>query len=157
MSEQFGIVSIIFFLLLVIWLAGVTYFLFQITHHYNSLVRLTDRRTLSSMLDKLISQAKGNQDGFIQLEQRVREQERKSQFQIQKIGLLRYNPFADTGGEQSFVVSLLDQNNSGIILTSLQGRSGTRWYAKLIKKGKGIEFDLSKDEEEALKKAKQLS
>ena len=109
------------------------------------------------MLDKLISQAKSNQSGFVQLEQRLREQERKSQFQIQKIGLLRYNPFADTGGEQSFVVSLLDQNNSGIILTSLQGRSGTRWYAKLIKKGKGVEFDLSKDEEEALKKAKQLT
>ncbi|MCR4263328.1 MAG: DUF4446 family protein [Candidatus Roizmanbacteria bacterium] len=157
MGQQLGIVSTLFFLLLIIWLGGVSYFLYRITHHYNGLVRLTDRRTLSSMLDKLISQAKSNQSGFVQLEQRLREQERKSQFQIQKIGLLRYNPFADTGGEQSFVVSLLDQNNSGIILTSLQGRSGTRWYAKLIKKGKGVEFDLSKDEEEALKKAKQLT
>src|SRR3989338_6850057 len=117
---------------------------------------VTDPRKISTKLDKIIKQ-KNNQSGFVQLEQRLREQERKSQFQIQKIGLLRYNPFADTGGEQSFVVSLLDQNNSGIILTSLQGRSGTRWYAKLVKRGEGVEFDLSKDEEEALKKAKQLS
>ena len=87
----------------------------------------------------------------------LKEQEKKSQFQIQKIGLLRYNPFADTGGEQSFVISLLDHHNSGMILTSLQGRSGTRWYAKQVKKGKGTEFELSKEEEEAVKKAKQLS
>ncbi|MBI4137024.1 DUF4446 family protein [Candidatus Roizmanbacteria bacterium] len=157
MGEQLDIVSVLFFLLLVIWLGTVSYFLYRISHHYNGLVKLTDRRTLSSMLDKLVSQTKSNQDGFIQLEHRLKDQERKSQFQLQKIGLLRYNPFADTGGEQSFVVSLLDQNNSGIILTSLQGRSGTRWYAKLVRKGKGVEFDLSKDEEEALKKAKQLS
>ena len=91
-----------------------------------------------------------------ELEIRIKELENKSKKQIQKIGLLRYNPFADTGGEQSFIVSLLDYNNSGIILTSLQGRSGTRWYAKKVKRGKGTEFDLSKEEEEAIKKAKPL-
>ena len=152
-----GVLPILFFSLLTLWLGAVSYFLFKNIHHYNTLIKTGDRNTLSGILDQLLSRAKGNQQSIQQIDDRLKEQEKKSQFQIQKIGLLRYNPFADTGGEQSFVISLLDHHNSGMILTSLQGRSGTRWYAKQVKKGKGTEFELSKEEEEAVKKAKQLS
>src|SRR3989344_455369 len=46
----------------------------------------------------------------------------------QKISVLRYNPYQDTGGDQSFSVALLDGKSDGIILTSLHSRSGTRVY-----------------------------
>ena len=45
---------------------------------------------------------------------------------IQKINLLRFNPFDDVGGDQSFVLTLLDKDNSGVLLTSLHHRSFTR-------------------------------
>ena len=75
---------------------------------------------------------------------------------MQKVGILRFNPFADTGGDQSFVFAILDGNDTGIVLTSLHSRSTTRWYAKNVKKGKGVDFDLSQEEEKTIKTAVSL-
>lgn len=76
----------------------------------------------------------------------------KKESGIQKIGLHRFNPFNELGGDQSFVLVLLDANNSGIIVTSLHGRKNTRIYSKLIKNGKADKMALSKEEELAIKK-----
>jgi len=76
---------------------------------------------------------------------------------IQKIGLVRFNPFKDTGGDQSFVLALVDGQDTGVVISSLHTRTGTRWYAKGVVKGKGVEYDLSEDEEKALRGAKHLS
>ncbi|MBU1118009.1 DUF4446 family protein [Patescibacteria group bacterium] len=72
---------------------------------------------------------------------------------IQKTHLLRFNPFDDVGGDQSFILVLLDKDNSGILLTSLHHRSFTRIYAKSIKKGQGDNITLSKEEKSAILKA----
>lgn len=69
-----------------------------------------------------------------------------------KVNLTRFNPFKDLGGEQSFILSILDKNNSGAILTSLHNRDITRIYAKGIKKGKGDNITLSKEEKLAIVK-----
>lgn len=69
-----------------------------------------------------------------------------SQFNI---GLVKFNPFSDTGGEQSFVVSLLDRHGSGILITSLHGRGITRLYAKKVTGGH-CDQELSAEEKQAL-------
>jgi hypothetical protein len=69
-----------------------------------------------------------------------------------KINITRFNPFDDIGGDQSFVFSILDQNNSGAILTSLHNRDLTRIYAKPIKNGEGDNITLSKEEKLAIVK-----
>ena len=74
---------------------------------------------------------------------------------IQKIGLVRFNPFKDTGGDQSFILSLIDGNDTGVIISGLYARSGTRWYAKKVVNGKGADHNLSEDEKKALKLADQ--
>lgn len=71
---------------------------------------------------------------------------------IKKIGIVRFNPFNNTGGDQSFAIALLNSNNSGILISSLYLREGTRIYAKPIIELKST-YPLSKEEEEALKKA----
>lgn len=71
---------------------------------------------------------------------------------IQKINLLRFNPFGDVGGDQSFILTMLDNENSGILLTSLHHRSFTRLYAKPIKGGEGDNITLSKEEKSAILK-----
>jgi len=68
---------------------------------------------------------------------------------LQKVGFKRYNPFQETGGNQSFILALLDQNNNGVILTSLHQRQLTRVYAKQINKGE-CENKLSEEESEVL-------
>lgn len=69
-----------------------------------------------------------------------------------KVNITRFNPFNDLGGEQSFILSILDQDNSGVIITSLHNRDTTRIYAKPIKKGKGDNITLSKEEKLAIVK-----
>ena len=54
---------------------------------------------------------------------------------FQRVGLVRYNPFEETGGNQSFALALLDAGGDGWVLSSLHARSGTRVYAKAIKAG----------------------
>lgn len=72
---------------------------------------------------------------------------------VQKIALKRYNPYHDTGGDQSFSVVLLDGQGDGVVLTSLHSRSGTRVFAKPIKEGKEDSFELSEEESTVVKKA----
>jgi len=69
-----------------------------------------------------------------------------------KLNLVRFNPFDDLGSDQSFILSLLDQNNSGVIITSLHHRNFTRIYAKPIKLGEGDGITLSKEEKSAILK-----
>ena len=69
-----------------------------------------------------------------------------------KIGIIRFNPFDDVGGDQSFILTILDKNNSGAIVTSLHNRDISRIYAKPIKNGIGENITLSKEEKSAIVK-----
>lgn len=73
---------------------------------------------------------------------------------IHKVGVVRYNPFNDIGGNQSFVVALLDGDNSGVVITSLHTREGTRIFSKAIFEGGSAEGTLTEEEEKAIKTAK---
>lgn len=72
---------------------------------------------------------------------------------VSNIGLVRFNPFDDMGGDQSFALALLDQHKSGVIITSLHTRENTRIFAKPVKNGEGQSISLSKDEKLAIVKA----
>lgn len=75
-----------------------------------------------------------------------------SKLHIQKIGLVRYNPFSNVGGDQSFSLALLDNDNTGVVITSLYAENGNRIYGKEIEKGKS-EYTLSEEEQKAINKA----
>jgi hypothetical protein len=70
----------------------------------------------------------------------------------QKTGLIRFNPFKEIGGDQSFSLALLDGENSGFVITGLYGRELNRVYVKPIKKGKST-YSLSEEEKKAIEKA----
>ena len=72
---------------------------------------------------------------------------------IQKIGVIRYNPFPDVGGNQSFSIALLDKNDNGLVITSLYTPDGTRVYCKPIIKSQS-KYNLSQEEKAAIQKAK---
>lgn len=145
------------FVFLLLWLGVLTFLFYKSKSHYNKLTKGTNRQSLHSILDILLKDVQTNKHETKDLIKRITKQEEASEFTLQKTSLLRFNPFADTGGQQSFIIGLLDSRNSGILITSLQGRSGTRWYAKQVKEGKGVKYDLSKEEKEAVKEAKLLS
>ena len=68
---------------------------------------------------------------------------------IQMVEVMRYNPYGDVGGDQSFSVLLLDGKKNGIMLTSLHSRAGTRIYVKPVKEGKS-ELELSAEEKKLM-------
>jgi len=80
------------------------------------------------------------------------ELEALSQQSLQKVGVVRFNPFADTGGDQSFAVALLDADGNGVVLSSLHGRADTRIFAKPVQAGRS-KHALSDEEQDAIRKA----
>ena len=74
------------------------------------------------------------------------------QFALSKVGLVRFNPFGDTGGDHSFSIALLDHKENGVVISAVHARSGTRVYAKDIIEGKA-KHNLSKEEAKALEDA----
>lgn len=87
------------------------------------------------------------------ISQELKNLKKESNFFIKKVGIVRYNPFSEIGGNQSFSIALLNENNDGIIITSLFTREGNRVYGKPIKNGQS-EYLLSKEEKEAIEQAK---
>ncbi len=79
--------------------------------------------------------------------------EKNSKFFLQKVGIIRFNPFPEVGSNQSFSIALLDNNNDGVVITSLYSREENRVYGKPIKNGIS-EYSLSKEEITAIEKAK---
>lgn len=67
-----------------------------------------------------------------------------------KIGMVRFNPFKDVGGDQSFAIALLNGKNNGITLSSLYSRDGARFYAKSIINGESTKYPLTQEEKEAI-------
>ncbi len=72
---------------------------------------------------------------------------------IHKIGIIRFNPFKDIGGDQSFALALLDGKDSGIVISSLHTREGTRIYSKPVTKGISEKYVLTEEEKVAIKQA----
>lgn len=72
---------------------------------------------------------------------------------VQHVGVVRFNPFEDTGSNQSFALALLDGRNNGIVISSLHSRQATRLYLKPITDGRS-ETALSAEENEALRQAR---
>ena len=87
------------------------------------------------------------------LSQELKHLKEKSRFCFQKMGVVRFNPFNEVGSNQSFSVAFLDENNDGLVITSLYTREENRVYGKPIKNGLS-EYSLSSEEKQAIEKAK---
>jgi hypothetical protein len=72
---------------------------------------------------------------------------------IHKTAMVRFNPFKEVGGDQSFAIALLNGKNSGLVISSLYTREGTRIYSKAITAGLSEKHPLTEEEEQAIKNA----
>jgi len=81
-----------------------------------------------------------------------RELETATGRSLQKVGVIRFNPFQDSGGDQSFAIAMLDQRGSGVVVSSLHGRAETRIFAKQVTNGRST-HSLSDEEQQAIREA----
>lgn len=145
-----SVISSFFF----IWLLILTFFLYKIKSHYYQLISRTKKRRIDDILDLLIEKNELFNKEIEEIKRKLEEIVYQQNFYYQKIGFLRFNPFDRVGGEQSFILALLDKENTGIVLNFLYTREGIRVYAKRVKRGLSEEYELSNEEKEAIKKAK---
>ncbi|NOY35361.1 MAG: DUF4446 family protein [bacterium] len=75
--------------------------------------------------------------------------EERLQNSIQKVGMVRFNPFENSGSNQSFAIALLDEKGNGVVISSLYSREKVNVYAKPIN-NRQSEYALSKEEKEAI-------
>lgn len=86
------------------------------------------------------------------LQTAMRELELRHNQSFQSVGLVRFNPFTDMGGDQSFALSIVDSYGNGFVLSSLHGRTATRVYAKTVKRGQSTQT-VSTEEQAAIDQA----
>ncbi len=68
---------------------------------------------------------------------------------IQNIGVVRFNPFKETGGSQSFAIALTDKKKNGVVISSLYARERINVFAKPITNGNS-EYTLTEEEQKAI-------
>ena len=115
-----------------------------------SLTRGSDERSLEAILEAHLTRVHEVVRGLDDVEARIAIAERDLRRAYSRVGLVRFNPFEDTGGNQSFALALLDAAGNGFVLSSLHARNMTRVYAKAVAAGKA-EAALSAEEAEALR------
>lgn len=98
---------------------------------------------------KRLRQTEKNLEELTKFSQQV---ERMAQNSIQKVAVVRFNPFSDTGGDQSFSIACLDAQNNGFTISSLFTREGTRIYTKPILDGES-KYPLTEEEKQAIAEA----
>jgi cell division protein FtsB len=145
------VLGLIFF-----WLVFLSVIFYNLYNHYQKLSKGLTKKGLKSVLEELLKNSEEETKRVAELLEKIEKLEKENLFNIQKIGLVRFNPFSETGGNQSFSLALLDGQESGFVITSLHSREITRMYAKEVKKGKQVSYELSAEEKRAVKSAKKI-
>ncbi len=112
----------------------------------------TSPKSLESLLTDHLARVNEVDQRLVILDDKYTRLTDMSSLASQKISIVRFNPFGDTGGDQSFSLAVLDAHDSGYILSSIHGRTGTRVYVKPIDFGKS-KYTLSTEEQQALSQA----
>jgi len=136
------------------WNIVLTILFWRIIGHYQRLVKKVKRGNLEAVLEALLKEGKETKNNLKQVKEEISKIDKQISGHYQKSGLVKYNPFSNTGGNQSFSLVVLNGDNDGLMITSLHGRDSTRIYAKSIVKGKAASGDLSEEEQLAVKNAK---
>jgi len=113
-----------------------------------------DGKNLEDLLLFYTSKQKDFESKIEELQKRIEQLERESKLVIKKVYAKKYNAFKDMGGDLSFSLVLLNDNDNGMLITSIFGRDENRIYLKPVEAGK-TGYALSPEEREVLTKALQ--
>lgn len=143
--------------IIVVWLLALTVLNLKHISFVRRLTRGKSKTTLEESLKQLLSQQDDAMGKIKVILAQIEHLRVSAQDHYQKIGFVRFNPYADTGGNQSFCLCLLNDYNDGIVITSLHSREQTRIYAKQVSHDALDQKDFSKEETESIRQAKSIS
>ncbi|SHI14927.1 DUF4446 family protein [Sporanaerobacter acetigenes] len=143
--------AVAFFVLLILYIVE-QFRMNRITEKYNALVKDVDGVNLEQLILETLKEVDEIKLDCDKLEKQYLELDSRLRFSIQRVGVVRYNAFADLGSELSYSIALLDDELNGLILTSIYGRENSTSYTKPIVKGKS-KYALSVEEMQAIDRA----
>jgi len=137
---------------LLVWVVYLQVRLYLASKRHRQILKGVKIGNLEEALLEQVKKIERNSTDIKELSEFAQEISDTTDICIKKVALIRFNPFEDAGGDQSFAVALLDTFDNGVIISSLHSRDGTRVYAKPITKGR-TKHHLSDEEKAVLKKA----
>ena len=154
MSDLTNSQELFIILLAFIWLFVLSYLYWQLSNHYRRLIGKSKKEDLKEILEKQLVKTIEVAEALAETEKRIHSIESDLPNNLKKVGLVRFNPYREMGGNQSFSLAVLDQEGSGVVISALHSRDSTRVYAKPVVLGKESKYSLSDEEKEAVKIAK---
>lgn len=147
-----GSVAVIALVLALLALAGMVFLLARqqrLLGQYQRFMTGTSGGNLEAVLNDHVAQVRGTSEQVKALDQLAHRLEKSAYFSLQHLGIVRFNPFQDTGGDQSFAIALVDGHGNGVVLSSLHARDVTRVYAKPLQKWEST-YSLTDEEKTAI-------
>jgi len=141
----------IFSLVLLILILVLLFQVWRLTSHYNHLTQDVSSAPLMQILERIQKNLSQHEKKLLHQEKKLTSLRHRLRQTLQRVVLQRFNPFSHTGGKQSFILAFLDEDDNGVMITSLHSRENTRFYVKSIKAGEGEDCSLSPEEEKLIR------
>jgi hypothetical protein len=151
-----GILALVALVVALAALIGVAFLslrLRRLRRQYQNWMTGTSGDDLEAMLTDHLSRVRETSGRVEALAQQVRQLEQAGRLCLQHVAMVRFNPFHDTGSDQSFSMALADGDGNGIVLSSLHARGTTRVYAKPLQAWESA-YSLADEEKEAIARAR---
>lgn len=146
------VVAVIMMILLIGFIIVLAKFSKLNKKYKNFMQKLGNGKNLEEDLEKYMERIDKVEKQNIKIFKQVKILDNDFKRCIQKIGIVRYNAFKDTGSDLSFALALLDEKNDGVVLNGIYSREMSNIYAKPVEKGKST-YTISEEESQAIQKA----
>jgi len=148
------VILLVGLLIVLCWIAYLTWRQISLERRLRTLLTADSGANLEEMLESYLTQVQETTSQVRDVNALTRRLQGAARYSLQHMGVVRFNPFPDTGGDQSFAVALVDAHGNGVVISSLHAREGTRVYAKPLKKWES-EYSLTGEEKRAIAMAYQ--
>lgn len=151
-SSSAGAMAVVALVMALLALGGVVFMLARqqrLLGQYQHLMTGTSGGNLEALLHDHIATVRETEVRVEAVDKLAHRLEKSGYFSLQHLGVVRFNPFHDTGGDQSFALALVDGHGNGVVLSSLHGRDFTRVYAKPLQRWESS-HSLTDEEKQAI-------
>lgn len=148
------LISLLFLVVIILagWIALLEWRHRQLSQSFRLLMTGRGGADLETTLREFVTRLEQIEKATQAMDHRVTDLEVKQPYFVQHLGVVRFNPFLDKGGDQSFVVAILDDHADGAVISALHGRNEVRVYAKPVLGGQST-YTLTAEEKEAIARA----
>jgi hypothetical protein len=144
----FGLLLILF-VILFIWNIVLSVKFVRLKKKFRRMAQGTSKDNLEQMLEKIFDRMDALNESQQKVERLTESMRKRVREQKGRLGILRFSAFENEGSDLSFSLALVDENNNGMVMTSIYGRHESRVYAKPVENGTS-RYALSDEEKQAL-------